>query len=209
VVEVAFAGVLIAMLFGAIALAASRGNGAARQTISTAAVEVHGQRLLGRIGSEFLDADSVELAAQFTSGPGTPVALSSLDYHRIEGFAAGAPTFGPARRIELRYESGDPDDGIDNDSDGLVDECRVVLVPDADTAPGVAIDLGTGVREYLEGESGGIPDENGNGFKNERGLFLTYDAATSTLTIRLTIERTGSDGRRALRTVQTSVHVRN
>lgn len=209
VIEVAFAGVLIAILFGAVALATTRGSGAARQTISTAAVEVHGQRLLGRLASEFLDADRVELAGQFTSGSPAPIALSSVEYHRIEGFAGGVPTFGPTRRIELRHESGDPDDGIDNDSDGLVDECRVVLVPDADTAPLVAIELGTGVREHLEGESGMPGDQNGNGLVNERGLCLTYDAATSTLTLRLTIERRGGDGRRATRTVQTSVYVRN
>lgn len=210
-IEVAIAGLLISMLFGAIALTTTRGSGAARQTISTAAVEVHAQRLIGRVASEFLDAQRGDLATQFPLVPaGTPpVILSSVEYHRIDGFAGGVATFGPTRRIEMRPEATDPDDGLDNDNDGLVDECRIVLIPDADAAPGVAVDLGTGVREYLEGETAAIGDENGNGLTNERGLCMTYDANTSTLTIRLTLERTGSDGRRAMRTVQTAIYVRN
>jgi hypothetical protein len=209
VVEATIAGLLIAMLFGAIALTTTRGSGAARQTISKATVDVEAQRLLGRIAGELLDADRGDFPSQFSDPGGNAIARSSIDYHRIAGFAGGAPTFGPTRRLELRNEDGDPDDGLDNDSDGLVDECRLVLVQDVDSAPGVAVELGTGVREYLEGETGAPGDQNGNGLTNERGLCLTYDAPTSTLTLRLTIERQGSDGRRALRTAQTSVYVRN
>jgi hypothetical protein len=71
------------------------------------------------------------------------------------------------------------------------------------------VGLGSFVREYLEGEDQDDADQNGNGLSDERGLCFTYDAAADALTIRITVERLDSEGRRLISTAETSVRLRN
>jgi hypothetical protein len=127
----------------------------------------------------------------------------------VEGFGAGGLMLGPLRSIRLDYTQGEIDDGVDNNSNGLVDECRVVLVPDVGGAPGQAIGLAGFVREYLEGETQDDADENGNDLMDERGLCFDYDDVTQVLTISVTLERLTSQGTRVTGTAVTSVRLRN
>ena len=202
--EVAIAGLLLALLFGAVALAATRSNEAYQSGMSSAIVGSQAQRLLDRVASEFLDADRSSVSA--TVGTAS---LSTLDYARPTGLVAGALAFGPTRRIDLMRSASESADGIDNDSNGLVDECRLVLVADQINAPADFVELGSGVRDYLEGEVPNGLDDNGNGLVDERGFCATFNDVTNTLTLRLTIERAGNEGQLVTRTAQTSILLRN
>ena len=104
---------------------------------------------------------------------------------------------------------GELDNGVDDNGNGLVDECRIEFQPDVVGDPGLVIGWGSFVREYLEGEIPNGVDDNGNGLVDERGLCLTYDNASGVLTVRLTLERLDPLGRPLTRTVETAVQVRN
>ena len=182
-VEVAIASVLVVVLFGAVGLTTTRGNGAYRETMSKAMVEVEAQRLMGRVSSEFLDANGAELS--LLNDP--PALYSAVEFARADGFNAGAVTWGAHRILALRPSLRDPADDIDNDSNGLVDECRLVLVPDSDGAPADELELGGYVRELLGGELDNGLDDNGNGLADEPGFYVQYDDARSTVTLFLSI----------------------
>jgi hypothetical protein len=204
-VEVAIAAVILALMFGAVAMTTTSGNKAYQQGMSSAVVDTQAQRLLERIAREFLDADRSSILIQ----PLPPAVPTSIEFARPTGFVGGALMFGPRRQIALRPSPSDANDGIDNDNNGLIDECRVVLIPDVVGAPAILQTLGTGVREYLEGELPNAIDDNGNGLVDERGLHAQFDPVTSTLTLRVTIERLAPDGNRTTQTAQTAVLLRN
>lgn len=63
------------------------------------------------------------------------------------------------------------------------------------------------VRPFLEGELPNGMDDNGNGLIDERGL--NFDVDRNAVTIRLTLERTDSQGESMTHTVQTTVTCRN
>jgi hypothetical protein len=205
IVEVVIAAVILVVMFGAVGLATSTGNRAYQQGMGAAVVDTQAQRLLERIASEFLDADR----SSITLLPAPPLGPTTIEFSRPAGFVGGAMVWGPRRQIVVRPSPTDPNDGIDNDNNGLVDECRVVLIPDVVGAPNVTQTLGSGVREYLEGETPNLADDNGNGLNDERGLCASFDATTGTLTLRLTIQRRGPDGNLITKTAQTAVLLRN
>lgn len=204
-VELLITTLILLGVFGAIGLAVSSGSSAYEQGVAAADVEAQARRMVERIARELMDADRSSLILT----PPTPWGAQRVDFQRGEGYAAGALVLGPRRSIRLVYDPGEVDDGLDNNGNGLVDECRVELVPDVLGAPAEAIGWGGFVREYLEGELPNAADDNGNGIDDERGLCMTFDANTNTLTVRLTIERPGPRGSTITRTVETAVLVRN
>jgi prepilin-type N-terminal cleavage/methylation domain-containing protein len=142
-----------------------------------------------------------------SSGGTTLATLSTVDFQRTTGYAAGAAVLGDPERFELRYTLADPDDGVDNDGDGLVDECSVAWVENQGLVTERSRRIGEWVRESLEDE---IPDngvdDNGNGLIDEPGLAFAPDGER--LTVWLTLERMVS-GNRITFTAQRSIAFRN
>jgi len=204
-VEVLITALILIMLVGAVGLTVKSGSGAYSQGVSTAEVEAQARRMVDRIARELLDADRSSLLL----APPAPFGATSIDYNRCEGYAAGAMLVGPTRRIRLVLQPGELDNGIDDNGNGLVDECRLELLPDAFGEPDQVVGWGGFVREYLEGELPNGVDDNGNGLVDERGLCLTYDSTRGVLTVRLTLERLDPLQRPITRTVETAVEVRN
>ncbi len=205
-VEILVVTAILLVLFGAIGLAVSSGTKAYEQGIAGAEVEGQARRMVERIAAELMDASRGNLT--FTPPLLGNNGASEVRYRRGEGWAAGLQ-LGPQREIRLVYAPGELDDGADNNGNGLVDECRVELRPDVIGAPGQAVGWGGFVREFLQGETINAADDNANGVNDERGLCLTFDALSNTLTIRLTLERRRPDGALITRTVETAVLVRN
>ena len=139
--------------------------------------------------------------------PVAPVGASSLTFQRVVDFDGKNPVWEAPRRIEYRQDPQDPDDGIDNNGNGLVDEGQVVLVLNSGLAGEETRILTTRVREYLEGETAALGDENGNFLDNERGL--CFELVNGHLIVRLSVQAVDSSGRRFTRTVETSVSPRN
>jgi hypothetical protein len=126
----------------------------------------------------------------------------------VTGFLNDAPVWGPPERLLLEYSPGEVDDGIDNNQNGLVDECRVVWLENPDTVNERRTVLCNWVRETLEGETpGNNADENGNGLDDEPGLCFDFDG--NRVTIRLTVERLSPEGFSIMRTLERTISFRN
>ena len=133
---------------------------------------------------------------------------TQLDFQAVIGFQNDAAVWGPPERIFLEYSPGELDDGIDNDQNGLVDECRVVWVENPGTADERRIVLCNWVRETLEGEiPGNNADENGNGLDDEPGLCFDFDG--NRVNIRLSIEQQSPEGFAIVRTLEKTISFRN
>jgi hypothetical protein len=168
-------------------------------------LEAQARRIVDRILLELMDADRSSLVLT----PPAPFGASSIDYARGEGVVGGVLAVGPRRRIRWRMVDTEIDDGVDNNNNGLIDEGQIELLPDAVGAPNEVIGLGSYVREYLAGETPDGADNNANGVIDERGLCMTYDAATQTVTVRVTLERFDPLGGLVTRTVENSAQIRN
>lgn len=210
-VELLIAAVIMTTVLGAIGATVLTGTRNYEEGVARADVDAQARRLVSRIAQEFMTASTGSClpGAGMWSGGDEDEGAVEFRYLQVQGAAAGNPLYSTQRRIRLDYVQGELDDGVDNNGNGLVDECRILLTQDtAGGGPEVAI--GGFVREFLEGETGGNDiDDNGNGLADERGLCMTFDADTNTLMVRLTIERLTSQGRRVTSTAETSVLLRN
>ena len=110
--------------------------------------------------------------------------------------------------MTLVAEPGDPDDGLDNDGDQVVDEKRVNWIENFGLPGQRTHILCNGVRDALEGEvaDNGI-DDNANGLVDEEGLSITIDGER--ITIQLTLERQDSLGDHVQHTLRRVVALRN
>lgn len=203
-VELLLSAVVLVMIVGVLGIAVTTSSGAYEQDALNSQANAMVRRTIDHLADELLAADrsSVVLA------PGAPFGATSISYRRGQGWG-GALVTTPTRNLRLELMPGELDDGLDNDGNGLIDECRVVFTPDADTAPARTVTRANWVRELLEGELPNGLDDNGNGVVDEGGLFLTFDPTTGLLTAELTLERLDRHGRLVTRTARTSVRVRN
>jgi hypothetical protein len=209
-VELLVAALIMTSVLGAIGVTVLAGTRSYEEGVARADVDAQARRLVSRIAEEFLTASRASLDdGNLVASGGMPDdGEIEYDYRQVLGGAGGAAQLGPVRRVRLDYAQGELDDGLDNNGNGLVDECRILLA--LDTGAGMEIGIGGFVREFLQGETGANDvDDNGNGLDDERGLCMTFDDDTNTLMVRLTIERLTSQGRLVTSTAETSVLLRN
>jgi type II secretory pathway pseudopilin PulG len=202
-IELAIAMLIMALILGAIGLVVLRGGGAYKQGIASSAIESQARRAVDRIADQFSAAQSGNLIPN----PLPPFGTNTLDFRSSTGFAGGVATWGPTTRIAFQYDPADGDDGLDNNSNGLIDEGRVILVENVGLPNQTTRVLIPWVREFAEGEVLNGADDNGNGLIDERGL--SFDLVGQTLNIRLSLERRDPDNALMVRTVETSVRLRN
>ena len=158
------------------------------------------QRISERLESADFPSTVPKLEAPFHS--------DRIDYQRVIGYTAGVRDFGPPERIVLEYSPSDPNDGVDNDGNGLVDECRILWVENPGLANERHIVLSRWVSEFMENEiDGNLADDNGNGLEDERGL--SFDFSGGRLTIRLTLQQRDSDGTLITRSLSRTLTLRN
>lgn len=202
-VELTIAFTVLAAVLGAIGATVLTGKATYDQGMSIATLEAQARRTLDRIASEFAGAQRSSL----NPNPVPAFGSSTLDFRVCTGFAGGAQQWTTTNSIRLRADPADPNDGLDNNSNGLVDECQIVLIRDVLGADPQTTVLSGHVREFLQGESVAGVDQNGNGLLGERGL--SFSIVGDTLTIRLTLEALDEERRVITRSVETAVHVRN
>ena len=202
-VEVVIATTLLTGIVIAIYGLFSTGVSAYGSGASFAEVRRNSDRVLELITNELSEAGRDVVYPM----PVPPTSSSRITLQRSTGFAEGEIVWSPTTIIEFRHLPDDPDDGKDNNGNGLIDEGMVVRVDNAGTADEHVTVLTRWVREYLEGEVPNGKDDNGNGLVDEPGL--CFDVIGEVWTIRLTLERSNSMGRKVLHTVQTSTKTRN
>lgn len=202
-VEVAFAVALLGVITGGILMVGETTRSAYETGATAIELESTARRALDRI-CERLKSSSSD---RTTPSPESPFSTIFVDYQRVVALDAGGSVWGDPERIELLYEDGEADDGVDNDGDGLVDECRVEWVEAFGLANERRQVLCKGVREYLAGEGANGADDNANGLLDERGLSFDFDGER--VNVRLTLEAMDHDNMRIVRTVERTLSFRN
>ena len=203
IVEVAISTVLLASLTGAIIMATLRASATYGQSAATGDLNARSSRAIHRVSKELVGARW----SSVTPRPLLPFDTDNLEFECPLDTAAGAVTWAPRRQIALQLQTGELDNGLDDNGNGLIDELSIVLVE----SPGLPGERRTvivnGVSELLEGELPNAVDDNGNGLADEAGL--SFVRVQNRLVVRLSLEELDADGNHLIRTVETSVRLRN
>ena len=202
IVEMAITSVLLGLLLVVMGHVARTGSQAYTTGVELTDLEGRARRVVERLASELVQAGVDTLVPLPSDTFGTSV----LSYQIPRGYNGG-PVWDVARELSFERDTGELDDGLDNDGDGLVDEGRVVWKRAAGLADEREAVWCSQVAEYLEGETPNGLDDNGNGLVDEAGLVFSKEG--DALVIRVTLEAADSNGNRAVRTAETRVVLRN
>lgn len=192
-------GVVSFILLGTFAVTTTVRDGA-RATALLTKLDVESSRTLDSLAADLMQGGLETL---------TPPAAgdSTIAFRRCRGFAGGNLVWGPQITVTLEYEPEDPDDGIDNDGDGLVDECRIVRRTDPGGPGETVVVLAKGIREFAAGEDEDGIDNDGDGLIDERGLSFELD--DNTLSVDITVEGWTEVTGTLMQSVSTSITFRN
>ncbi len=203
-IELVIASLLFGTFAGSLVLVLSTGTRSAGTSLATERLEGTALHALERVVDELTSAG----ASALVPDPTAPFGSADLIYQRSAGIDGEAGlVWSTPRRLALQLEDGEEDDGLDNDGDGLVDESKLVWTADPGGAGERSSVWAHGVREHLEGEEANGRDDNDNGLVDERGLSFVRQGRR--LTIRLSVEERDGAGSHLVRTLQTSVRMRN
>jgi len=136
-----------------------------------------------------------------------PTGSSSISFRTAEGLSGAQAVWGEEIEYSFALDPNELEDGADNDNDGLIDEGMVIWRKNPGTAQEVWGILARGVAPYLEGETDNGVDDNGNGLVDERGFSVVREGEL--ITVRMTLMRSIRDGEAAIRTVSTTIRIRN
>lgn len=201
-VEVLTTMTVLGGLLGTMLLVVSRGSSVARVGMARASLEGAARRTVERIASELVSAGLDTLDPV----PSAPWGSANLTFQPIEGFD-GEVVWGTPRSFALVLDTGELDNGLDDDGDGRIDERALAYTRDP-LGPGELTTLWAhDVRELAEGELDNGADDNGNGLEDEEGL--SFELVGGRLIVRLSLEELDREGNSLVRTVETSVRLRN
>ena len=202
-VELTISVALLGLVLTAVSLLGSTTSAALGSGALASDVEMVLGRALGRVSRELVVTGTNVILPD----PLAPIGSETIAYQKPVGVSGGVALWGNRASIDLEYESGEANDGIDNTGNRLADEGVLVWTLDVGLPTEQRVVLCHSVREYLEGETPNGVDDNGNGLIDERGFCLVREGEA--LVLRLTIERVDIKGRRVTRTLETSVKPRN
>jgi hypothetical protein len=202
-VELAFGLALLALLVGFSAQLADTGRGAYTTASTKAAGDLRARRAIDRVAEEL----SLAVASTLLPVPDDLFGTEELVFRQVESIDGTNVTMAPPVRLRLEYDEGERDDGLDNDGDGLVDECRLVLTRDLGGEGEHEIILLRDVNELHEGELENAEDDDGNGLVDERGFCVSLEDGL--LTVRITTATPTDGGPPNLRSFETSLMLRN
>lgn len=171
--------------------------------VRVAALDGDARRALDRMAEELMAARP----GTFTPLPLAPYGASSITFQKAIGSGSGGAVFGPPMRFELAESPTDVWDGVDNDGDGWIDEADLIQVRNIGTSTESLEVLAHGITSLFHGEELNAVDDNGNGLIDEEGLSITLEGRV--LTLRLSLGGRDPKGRSLVRTVETSVVLRN
>jgi prepilin-type N-terminal cleavage/methylation domain-containing protein len=194
---------LLAVVLASAGLVSGTSRQLYTQSAKASALETRARQSLDRV------VDELSAAALVTITP-DPVGANwtdTLDFQQVTGVVGGAVALTPLRRMSLELEGGEGDDGLDNDGDGLVDECQLVLIRSPGAPDELRTVLARRVRRLAEGEVANVADDNGNGLDDESGFCLQRQG--DVMRVFLTLEDFDGNGGRLTRSVSTSFRIRN
>jgi len=207
-------GVLL-LLVGLVAEAVTTSRGAYGQGMSTAAIESQARRTVDALATRLTGASASTVRVDNPAPPAAANVITWIDWQSVEGYAGG-PLLSDQSRIQLELMAGEIDDGLDNNGNGMIDECRLVFIPDV-FGGGPQVGLAGFVTRFAEGEIANGVDDNGDGNVDEPGFSFDWEplavGATgdrgARLVLQLTLERSSGPQTRVQRSVRTTVRVRS
>jgi prepilin-type N-terminal cleavage/methylation domain-containing protein len=187
-------------------LALFRSSERMQSTVTTrAALQARARQTLDRIAGQ-LESSSLGVIPQSVLGAG--LWTSTVDFQRAGDWNGASVDWSPAERIELVASPDDPNDGIDNDSNGLIDERIVLWTVDVGLSTESRRAIGVDVPEVLAGEiAGNGLDDNGNGLRDEAGL--AFEFVGEQIVIRLSLQGRDSSKARIEHSEERRVAFRN
>ena len=199
-VELAVATLLLVVLLGSVAIFSDRGVDALGAGTLQSDLDAHLRRAVGRMTDDLLPSGMTVITSVATA--------DALTYRKSAGPRNGTNTWGPTMSLAFVREPGELDDGLDNDSDGLVDEGLVEWRMDVGTPEERVVVLCRGVPELGPGEQENDADDDGDGLVDERGVVFERVGDT-TVRVGLTLQRLDQDRRPVTRTLETMLQPRN
>jgi hypothetical protein len=204
-VESAFAIVLLTLFAGGSLLLVGSTRDAYRTESVTMELNETGRSTFNRIAERLRSANSDTLTPV---GIAAPASTSWISYFRSLGHDGTAVIWSDPEWIGFERDPGDPDDGVDNDGDGQIDEGRVVWIQNPGAAGERRVVLCHWVPEDLEGEiPGNMIDDNGNGLEDEAGFAV--DIQDGRVTVFLTVGRRDGFGHLVMHTMERTIALRN
>lgn len=194
---------LLGSFLGSLLLVVGAGARAARTGMARQSADGQARRTLDRIARELVSSG----AGTLSPDPVQPWGSSSLLFQRIESYTGGAIAWSVPVQLALQLETGELDDGQDNNGNGLVDERQIVYTIDPDGLTPQSVVWAKGVRELYDGELANGLDDNGNGLQDEAGL--SFERSGGRLIVRLCLQETDGQGNTLVHAVATSVRLRN
>lgn len=183
-IEVVIGVGLMGGILGLAGMVAGLGRGALRETTAKSDLDTECHRVADRLVSELTGVSSSMLF------PDPDLDGSDQVSFQLPASFQGGVQWGPTTRLSLEYDTGELDDGVDNDGDGLIDECALVLT--RNPGPGeVRTVLTDSVAERLEGEILDGDDDNGNHMEDEGGFCLQREG--NVLIVRVTLACMGEE----------------
>ena len=202
-IELMIGAVLTGIVLGSVILATKQSTAAFRRNAANSALDANVARALNKIERELAASSAADFAA--LTGPG--VWQDAAEVQVALDYVAGAVVWGPTVRLALEYAPGELDNGVDDNSDGLIDEGVIVRIENPGAGNEQRVVIAKGISEFLEGELDNAADDNGNGLADERGL--SFELVDGALNVRISMERIGPDERLMVRTLETSLAIRN
>jgi hypothetical protein len=157
------------------------------------------ERIVAELGNAGID--------NLTADPSGPNGDDEVAFLPLVNVVNGVAVLGNEVRIRRQASPTDPNDGVDNDGNGLVDEGELVLTRNVGAVNESSTVLCTEVPELLAGEKPNGLDDNGNGVVDESGFNVQRQG--SLLAIRIGVVQPGAGGTSAEASVTTSVTLRN
>tara|TARA_R110002072_G_scaffold101524_6_gene223540 strand:+ start:2462 stop:3133 length:672 start_codon:yes stop_codon:yes gene_type:complete len=204
-VEIMIAMGIGTVLLGSLVSVTKSSQDAYQSSLRPLELETRARRAVADIVDEL---KGINVLSMWEEDPTSVFGVNRMKYRHVTGIDAnGALVSGVENRLQWMRDPQELDDDIDNDGDGLIDEGRVVLTRDEGGPSERQVVLCHGVPELMEGELDNVADDNGNGMVDETGFMLRRENAL--VTVWITVEGIGGDGRLVQRSVETSVRLRN
>jgi prepilin-type N-terminal cleavage/methylation domain-containing protein len=202
-IEVLVSAALLGVVFASAGLVSRTSQGLYRQSSQSTSLETRARQAVDRV------VDELGTMVQTLSfpDPAQPAWTDTLDFQQALGVVGGALTWGAPERLVLELDDGEAADGTDNDGDGRIDECRLVLVRNVGAANEIRTVLCRDVRRYAEREVANGADDNNNSMEDELGFWMQRQG--DVMRLQLTLEELDDGGRPVVRSVSTSFRIRN
>jgi prepilin-type N-terminal cleavage/methylation domain-containing protein len=196
---------VLGLILTAVGLVQLRSAAESKSMQARGIAEARARRALDRVAEELTGVGHSFMFPDPSGSTGT----SALTYQRPTGVNnLGVVTWGIPSRLQLQLEPRELDNGVDDDSDGLVDERQLVYTRDFGAASATMVVLCTGIPELAPGEiANNIVDDNGNGVADEAGF--NVQRIGDLLTIRITVQQPFAGNQIATVSLETSIVLHN